>query len=597
MKHARVFTLIAALAIYATPLLAPAEEGMDKMWGNSKAANAKSDTVRGTRLRDGRYGLFMHWGLYSSLGGTWKNKTYYGIGEWIMNKNMAGIPIPEYMEMAKSFNPDQFDARAIVQMAKDAGMKYIIITSKHHDGFAMFQSKNPFNIVDATPFHRDPMKELSEACREAGLGFGFYYSHFQDWNAPGGENGPKKNEDGSDATFERYFKEKCYPQVKEICTQYGPLDVIWFDTPGSMPKENVVALYDLVRSTQPKALISGRIGYGLGDYESLGDMEVPPERVEGFWEGCDTTNDSWSYAWYDANWKGSREILNRLVSTVARGGNYLLNVGPDGKGAVPKQCQSFLIEAGAWIKAHPAVIYGAGPSPWRFTMPWGDVTRQGDDKLNLVVFDPPRDGFLYLPGLATPVVSAFVVKNGKHVAVKTEVVGDSVRITLPDGCCNNPLASVVQVQLKGKPQVDQTVAIHPNTNNVALAHFAEVKGADKSRVSWMEKFGEWKHATQVSKWTPEGVVRWTLNVLEAGPYKVTLKYRGKAAQKTRVVWKITTDEKAFIQNQQAATSQYQSYPMGVLKVRNPGKHTIEVSLVDGDPSESSLESLELTRLQ
>ena len=596
MKNANALAaLILSIAIGAAPLTARPQESMDKMWGDSKAKAKQADLTRGTRLREGRYGLFMHWGLYSSIGGNWKGKTYYGIGEWIMNKAMAGISVPDYMEVARSFNPDQFDAKAIVKMACDAGMKYVIITSKHHDGFAMFKSKHPLNIVDASPFHRDPMKELSEACREAGLGFGFYYSHFQDWNAPGGDNGPKKNADGTEATFASYFKEKCYPQVKEICTQYGPLDVIWFDTPGSMPRENVTALHDLVRSTQPKALIAGRIGYGLGDYETLGDMEVPPEKVEGFWEGCDTTNDSWAYAWYDTNWKSAKEILNRLVSTVARGGNYLLNVGPDGKGAIPDQCQKFLVTAGAWLKSHPTVVYGAGPSPWRSRMPWGDVTTQGNNTLNLVVFDPPKDGYLYLPGLDAPVKSASFLKNGKQIAVVVEGIGKSVRVKLPDGC-DDSLALVIQVELARGAKVDPTIAIHPNTNNVVLAHFAEATGAVKEKVSWMEKFGEWKHATQISRWTPTGVARWSVNVLEAGPYKVALKYRGKAGTKTRAVWKITTDEGGIIQNQQAATPQYQSYPMGVLAVKTPGKHRIEVSLVEGDPTESSLESVEFTLL-
>jgi len=583
-------TLLTAAFAVTAPLGLTAGESMDKMWGDSKLKETQTDLTRGPHLREGRYGLFIHWGLYSSLAGKWKEKTYYGIGEWI--KSMAHIPVPDYMEVAKTFNPDQFNAKAIVQMAKDAGMKYIIITSKHHEGFAMFKSKHPFNIVDASHFHRDPMDELSAACREAGLGFGFYYSHFQDWTAPGGGGGPKNNPDGSDATFEQYFKEKCYPQVKEICTQYGPLDVIWFDTPGDMPEKDVVALHDLVRSTQPKALLASRIGYGMGDYECLGDMEVPPEKVGGFWESCDTTNDSWAFAWYDTNWKEPKEIVKRLVSTVARGGNYLLNVGPDGKGNVPDQCQKFLKEAGAWIKGHPTVIYGAGPSPWRYAMPWGDITTSGTNNLNLVVFDPPQDGFLYLPGLSTPVKSASLLQNGKKIPVKSEVFGKSVRIKLSDGC-RDSVAFVVQVELKGSPEVDQSVAVHPNTSNAILVHFAEAVGAEKKKVSWMEKFGEWKHATQISNWTPEAAARWKVNILEAGAYQVTLKYRGKSADKTRVVWKITTDEGAMIQNQQAATSQYQSHPMGVFEIKTPGQHVIEVSLVEGDPTETSLESIGL----
>lgn len=566
-----------------------AAETMDKMWGDSRVNAAGDDTARGPHFRKGHYGLFMHWGLYSQLAGQWKGKTYYGIGEWIMHPAMAGIPVADYMALAKTFNPDQFNAKAIVQMAKEAGMTYIVITSKHHEGFAMFKSAYPFNIVNASPFHRDPMKELSEACREAGLGFGLYYSHNQDWTAPGGNGGPTRNKDGSVATFEQYFREKCYPQVKEICTQYGPLEVVWFDTPGSMPKENVVELHNLVRSTQPKALLGSRIGYGMGDYESLGDMEVPPEKVGGLWESCDTSNDSWAYAWYDTNWKEPREILKRLVSTVARGGNYLLNVGPNGKGGIPDQCRTFLKEAGRWIKANPDVIYGAGPSPWNHAMPWGDITTQGGETLNLVVFDVPRDGSIYLPGLSSEVKSAKFLKNGMSVTLVPERIGCSVRLKLPEGAADG-LAGVIRVELKGVAAVDQTVAIHPNAENVVLAHFAVASGAEKKKERWMEKFGEWKHANQISHWTRNGRACWTVNVLEPGAYKVSLKYRGKG----RLVWKIVTDEGAMIQNQQAATTQYQAYPMGVFEIKKAGAHQIEVSLVDGDRDDSSLESLVLT---
>jgi len=597
-----------------------AEESMDKLWGESKPKTQVTDTTRGTHFRKGHYGLFMHWGLYSQLAGQWKGKTYYGIGEWLMHPAMAGIPVADYMDIAKTFNPDRFNAKAIVQMAKDAGMTYVIITSKHHEGFAMFKSAYPFNIVDASPFHRDPMKELAEACREAGLGFGFYYSHNQDWTAPGGTGGPKQNPDGSPATFEQYFRQKCYPQVKEICTQYGPLEVVWFDTPGSMPKECAVELHDLVRNAQPNALLGSRIGYGMGDYETLGDMEVPPEKVGGLWESCDTSNDSWAYAWYDTNWKEPREILRRLVATVARGGNYLLNCGPDGKGQIPEQCQKFLRDAGAWIRANPDVTYGAGPSPWNSAMPWGDVTMQGDKTLYLVVFDPPRDGYIYLPGLATAVKSATggvswrsgvpdrrmgdpidatagdihppsgenAMSGGK--AIVTETVGHAVRLKLPEGVPEG-LATVIRVELAGVPQVDQTLALHPNVANTLLCHFAEAIGAEKKKVSWMEKFGEWKHANQISRWTKDGRASWMVNVLEPGAYKVSLKYTGK----NRLVWKITTDEGAVIQNQQAATTQYQVYPMGVFEIRKAGVHKLEVSLVDGDRESASLEAVTLIR--
>lgn len=332
-----------------TALGKPAQS-MDEMWGDSAVGVNLELAERAALFRDGNYGMFIHWGLYSSLAGKWQDKTYYGIGEWIMNPRMAGIPVDDYRSLAEDFNPVDFDAKAIASLAKDAGMKWIIITSKHHEGFAMFDSAHPFNIVDATPFRRDPMKELADACREIGLGFGFYYSHNQDWTAPGGTRGPKTNADGTAASFEQYFREKCLPQVKEICTNYGPLNYIWFDTPGDMPQHLVEELAAYVREVQPNAMLCSRIGHGLGDYVSNGDMQVPPRNLEGLWESCDTTNDSWSFAWYDQNWKNTGEILDRVVATVARGGTYLLNIGPDGRGRVPAPAATFYADPASGLK-------------------------------------------------------------------------------------------------------------------------------------------------------------------------------------------------------------------------------------------------------
>jgi len=213
---------------------------MDEMWGESVVKLRAENARRGQLFDEGNYAMFIHWGVYSQLANKVDGKTYYGIGEWIMNKRMAGIPVDEYKRLAGTFNPVNFDAKAIARLAKNAGMKYIVITSKHHDGFAMYHSKAcDFNIVDATPWNKDPMKELAAACRDAGLGFGFYYSHNQDWTFPGGGNGPKTDADGNRATFDDYFVKKCLPQVKEITSEYGPIEVVWFDTPGRMPKHYV----------------------------------------------------------------------------------------------------------------------------------------------------------------------------------------------------------------------------------------------------------------------------------------------------------------------------------------------------------------------
>jgi alpha-L-fucosidase len=583
MKH----TIHGLLAVVSMMFVtARAEESMDQMWGDSKVKAGIEKTDRAALFRDGNYGMFIHWGLFSHLGGQWKDQTFYGIGEWI--KRQMKIPDAEYMALAKEFNPTEFDARGIAKLAKAAGMKWIIITSKHHEGFAMFKSAHPFNIVDATPFARDPMKELAAACKEAGLGFGFYYSHNQDWTAPGGSNGPKTHPDGSPATFEQYFRAKCFPQVQEICTQYGPLNYVWFDTPGNMPKELVAELGDYVRKAQPEAMLCSRIGHGMGDYESKGDMEVPPRNIEGLWETCDTSNDSWSYAWYDQNWKDTKEILHRLVSTVGRGGTYLFNIGPDGKGRVPPQAVKYLTKAGEWIQRYPQVIYSAGPSPWGQAQPWGDVTTVGNT-LNLVVFDWPADGRLLLPGLQTEIAAAGVVAGGKLQPVKWTARGTWTELQLPAAPPDHP-ASVVAVKLKGAPKVDPTPGIHPNAPATLLVEFAEVAGAEKKEIRWMEKFGEWKHSNQVSKWSAAGRAVWTVDVCEAGDYLLEMKYRGEG----RLAWRIETDEGIKLQNQQNSSMVYQAYPFGLLTFNKPGKHTIAVSFVEGDRDKASLESIRLS---
>ena len=565
------------------------EKTMDKMWGETTVSVDALKAGRGKLFDESNFGMFIHWGLFSNLGGKWKDKTYYGIGEWIMNPRVAGIPVDEYKANAKEFNPKEFNAKKIAQLAKDAGMKYIIITSKHHEGFAMFDSKaDPFNVVAATPFARDPMKELSAACHELGLGFGFYYSHNQDWTTPGGTGGPTTYADGKPATFENYFYKKCLPQVKEICTNYGPIDFVWFDTPGDMKKELVVELAKTVRQLQPNTMLCSRIGHGMGDYTSKGDMEVPPANIEGLWETCDTNNDSWSYAWYDNNFKSPKEILNRLISTVGRGGTYLFNVGPNGLGVVPEIGVEFLREMGKWLEKYPQVVYDAGSSPFGHALPWGDVTTKGNS-IFLSVFNWPQDGKLYLPGFAGKIVSAEVLGGKSPLAITSEQVNGWTVFKVPYRPAD-PLVSVIEVKLESDAQsqkVNTNHGIYPNIEAPLLTVFAKVRDAEQKEKKWMEKFGEWKHVYQVTNFGKGGQVEWTVEVFKPGYYYLDLKYRGVG----RLVWNTVTDEGVMVQNQQAATEKYQSYPMGILQFKTAGKHTITVSLVEGDPKTSSLESI------
>ncbi|TWU35037.1 alpha-L-fucosidase [Novipirellula artificiosorum] len=566
-------------------------QSMDKLWGENVVKLRAENAERGQLFDEGNYAMFIHWGLYSQLGNKVDGKTYYGIGEWIMNKRMADIPIPEYKRLAGTFHPVDFDAKQIAQLAKDAGMKYIVITAKHHDGFAMYHSKAcDFNIVDATPWNKDPMKELATACREAGLGFGFYYSHNQDWTFPGGGNGPGVDEQGKRATFDDYFVKKCLPQVKEITTEYGPIEIVWFDTPGKMPKHYVEQLVDVVHKNQPHAMVSGRAGHGLGDYQTLGDMEVPRHNIEGLWESVDTTNDSWAYAWYDEYWKSPKEILKRLIACVGRGGTYMLNIGPRGDGAVPERAKETLRHSGHWIQRYPQVVYAAQASPWQHALPWGDVTRK-DNNLFLCVFEWPRNGQLYLPNLKTKITSATMLRGDEHDPISWSKSGDWVVLEVP-AQAPEELVSVIELQLASEPVVDPAWTLDPDIKTEILAEFATVEDAEQSEKRWMEKFGEWKGITHVHQWEAGGKASWEVDVLEPGDYNVELTYAGEG----RLVWSVSIEGGESIQNQQNSSHNYQAFPIGWIHFPKPGRYNVFVKCVEGDLESASLKSIDFKRV-
>jgi alpha-L-fucosidase len=564
---------------------------MNEMWG--KSSDVKQDSKRGRYFADGNYCMFIHWGLYSHIANKWDGKTYYGIGEWIMNRNLADIPVDEYKAVAKEFNPVEFNAREIAQLAKDAGMKYIIITSKHHDGFAMFHSKtNRFNIVDATPFGRDPMKELSEACHELGLGFGFYYSHNQDWTYPGGAGGPRVDPNENKKTFDDYFFEKCLPQVEEITKNYGEIELIWFDTPGDMPQKYAEQLVDVVHRNQPVTLVAGRVGYNLGDYQTLGDMEVPLENIEGLWEGVDVTNDSWGFAWYDENWKTPKQILTILLSTVARGGTLMMNVGPDGLGRIPEPAKQSLLSAGKWIARYPQVVYGTDASPWNHALPWGDVIMKGN-KMFLVVFDWPKTGMLWLPGLQNQIREVRMSGSSGNPKLSFSKEGTWTCIKVPDKA-PDPLIPVLEITLNNNsPEVDRIMAVDPEKGIHIPVLFAQTENCTVNYKDWMEKFGEWKHTHHVSDWSPNSSVTWEFIVKEAGTYHIDLIYSGQG----RLVWEVTTDEGYSIRNQQNSSHIYTRYPIGWVKFNKPGKHTITTRLLEGKQDRASLTTLSVTPIK
>ena len=364
---------------------------------------------------DAHYGLFIHWGLYSLMEGVHEGKEIPYGAEWIQ-KN-AGIPVEEYRKLADRFNPVHLDAADIVSRAKKWGMKYIVFTAKHVDGFAMYASKvSPYNIMN-TPYHRDPLADLAAECKKQGLMLGIYYSQNQDWedeNGWGNELDFKKNEEKD---FLKYFYEKAIPQVKELLTNYGKVGLMWFDTPYTMPIELCEKLRDVVNSLQPDCLINGRIGYDLGDYREMADNEIPVLPYNKPWETPVTLNNTWGYSRVDEHWKKTDEIIEKLVSVVEKGGNLLLNIGPDGLGNVPEGSIAVLDEIGAWLEKNGESIYSAVCAPrFPYENRWGKITVRGNC-LYLHVFRYPDFPYeILLCNLQQRVKKVTLLETGEELA-------------------------------------------------------------------------------------------------------------------------------------------------------------------------------------
>jgi alpha-L-fucosidase len=403
--------------------------------------------------REARFGLFIHWGVYSVPAGTYKDKQIGGIGEWIMRS--AEIPVTEYRTFARDFNPVKFDPAAWAALAEEAGMKYIVITSKHHDGFALFPSDvTDWDIADATPYGQDLIGPLAAATRQRGLKFGLYYSQAQDWTHPGGAKAGIEDGQGWCAEhkgrFDDYLRAIAIPQTREILTRYKP-DILWWDTPYLMTRERAEPLHALL-GLVPGIIANNRLGGDFAGDSDTPEQEIPETGIAGRdWETCMTMNDTWGYKSYDDNWKTPEVLIRNLVDIASKGGNYLLNIGPRPDGTIPEASIERLKAVGRWMKVNGAAIYGTTASPTRKPA-WGRITTgaTGDTTtLYLHVFDWPADGKLPV-GIENDVVSCRLLADSTRT-FKTSRAEEQLVVALT-GTAPDPICSVVELTITGAPQ-------------------------------------------------------------------------------------------------------------------------------------------------
>ncbi len=493
------------------------------------AAGEETREQRDARMawwREAKFGMFIHWGVYAVPAGEFKGERIGGIGEWIMNRGK--IPVADYRAFAPRLTASKYDPDAWAALAKAAGMRYIVITSKHHDGFGLFDSKaTTWDAVDASGARRDLIKPLAEAARRQGLKFGLYYSQAQDWTHPGGAKaGYKEGESWDEAnkgSFDEYLKTIALPQTREILDQYRP-DILWWDTPTWMTPERAKPLHDLL-ALRPGIISNNRLGGGY-----RGDTETPEQHIPatGYkdrdWEVCMTMNDTWGFKSYDHNWKSTEDLIHKLCDIVSKGGNFLLNVGPTAEGEIPQPSIDRLREVGTWMKVNGEAIYGTQASPFR-TLPWGRCSRKAADgmtTLYLHVFTWPGDGRLVVPGLKNEFGKAWLLAGGKALDVSR--AGDDVVVAVP-GEAPDKIASVIALRVKGEVETAPYVALPEKDGSILLKPaFATCNGNIKPQGSGKtENLGYWTDT--------EDTAEWRVKAPQAGAYAVSLDTAALGASK------------------------------------------------------------------
>lgn len=537
---------------------------------------------------EARFGMFIHWGVYSELGGVWEGEPVSGYAEHILRAKE--IPLQRYREeVAAHFNPLEFDAEEWVKLCKSAGMKYMVITSKHHDGFAMFDTRvegwEDYDIVDGTEFKRDPMVELKEACDKHGIKFGFYYSHAQDWSHRFGQ---RNSWDFDHPTQKRppwhdqpewaghreksliYVEEKSIPQLEEILSEKYDPDMIWFDTPSWLPQEyNQMILKRAREIAGLNVIFNSRSAGGYADYKSTTDKPEVFPPVEGYWEAIPTTNESYGYHKMDTSHKPASHFIKLLSKAAARGGNLLMNVGPKGDGSIADVDIEILTGIGEWMQVNGEAIYGTKRTPLPVHA-WGESTLKGNN-LYLHVHQCPESKEIIVAGLKTRVKKIYLLADPSKKALTYNRNSDGDITVDLTGITKNEVVSVVAVECEGDIQCDGTRVIAPDMTNSFHAFDGKISGEIK--------YGKGNHReNHIYNWVnTDDSITWVNRTIKPGKFSVYAIYDADRSSGENT-YEVRIGNESIIANVEPNT-QYKRIELGTVELEK-GEAIITVKAVN-----------------
>ena len=542
--------------------------------GATKAtAQQISDEERMEWWTDARFGMFIHWGIYSVPAGFYKGTPQKNSAEWIMNRGQ--IPVAEYAKFAELFNPTLFDAKEFVGLAKEAGMKYMVITAKHHDGFAMFDSEcNPFNVVDATPFGRDVMKELADECAKQGIKFGFYYSQAQDWSHPGGL-GNNWDKTMQRVSSDAYVMEKALPEVNQLLTDYGDIAIFWWDTPREMSKEVVDSLHHVTTNLQPAIITNDRLGDEYpGDHKTY-ERHMPKKKPEDkYWELCQPVSGSWGYRSDDQKFKSLETLIGNLANAASMGGNYLLNVSPTCLGTLSPKAVERMKGIGAWMELNSEAIYGTEASPCS-KVDWGYITMKqtdGKTKLYLHVFDWEA-GKITVPIRNKSAKASLLTNSSKKFKTKSGEDGLTIELS---GNAPDEINSVIVLELAQAPDAIPPKPFGQDENGVVAfmtesAEFENMHGLGVKYNSSKDCVGSWTNEHER--------VYWTFTIENPANFHVTAKTAGLKDAEFEV--ELNGQTKTVEVPATGDYGNFKALEIGNFEIKEPGNYKITFKPVKG----------------